>query len=52
MFAIVAAILFGVALLLDLLDTAGEFVSALTLGGLLCVALALIFPGGITIRRP
>jgi hypothetical protein len=41
MFAIIAAILFGVALLLDVLDTAGDMVSTLMLAGLLCVALHL-----------
>jgi len=38
MFAIVAVILFGVALLLDLIDTGGELIGVLTLAGLLAVA--------------
>jgi hypothetical protein len=41
MFAIIAAILFGVGLLLDVLDTAGDFVSTLMLAGLLSLALHL-----------
>lgn len=44
MFAIVAAILFGVALLLDILDVAGDVVSTLALAGLLAVALHLVAP--------
>jgi hypothetical protein len=39
-FAIIAAVLFGVALLLDLLDVGG-FGSALVTAGLLCMALHL-----------
>jgi hypothetical protein len=42
--AIVAAILFGVALLLDILDTGGEVITALMLAGLLAVALHLAAP--------
>lgn len=41
MFALAAAVLFGVALLLDIIDTAGDMVSTLMLAGLLCLALAL-----------
>lgn len=41
MFAIIAAILFGVALLLDILDTAGDLTSTLVTGGLLCIAVHL-----------
>lgn len=55
MFAIAAAVLFGVALLLDLLDTAGDFTSTLVTAGLLCVALHLALgtplPGGFR-RNP
>ncbi len=40
MFAIIAAVLFGVALLLDVLDVGG-FGSALVTAGLLCLALHL-----------
>lgn len=47
MFAIIAAILFGVALLLDLLDTATEVVATLTLAGLLAVALHLALGIGL-----
>lgn len=39
MFAIVAAVLFGVALILDIADQAGDFVSTLVVAGLLCLAL-------------
>lgn len=42
MFAIIAAILFGVALLLDLLNTAGDVAGTLITGGLLCIALHLV----------
>ena len=48
MFAIVAAVLFGLALLLELIDeTLGELVTPTTLllAGLLCLALHLV-PGG------
>ena len=44
MFAVIAAILFGVALLLDVLDTGGDVISTLTLAGLLAVALHLVAP--------
>lgn len=44
MFAIVAAILFGVSLLLELLDVGTEIVSVLTLGGFLALALHLVAP--------
>jgi hypothetical protein len=39
MFAIIAAIFFGVALVLDVVDTAGDLTSTLTVAGLLCLAL-------------
>jgi hypothetical protein len=45
MFAIVAAVLFGLALLLELIDeTLGELLTptTLTLAGLLCIALHLV----------
>lgn len=44
MFAIIAAILFGVALILDVLDVAGDAISVLTLAGLLALALHLVAP--------
>lgn len=44
MFAIVAAILFGVALLLDILDTGGEVITAIVLAGFLALALHLVAP--------
>lgn len=52
MLAIIAAILFGVALLLDLLNTGTEAVSALTLAGLLAVALHLALAVPLPWRRP
>lgn len=39
MLAIIAAVLFGVALILDVADQAGDLVSTLMLGGLLSLAL-------------
>lgn len=39
MFAIVAAVLFGVALILDVADQASDLVSTLTVAGLLSLAL-------------
>ena len=52
MFAILAAILFGVALLLELLDTGGEALSAMLYAGLLCLALSLTGVGsGLTVFR-
>lgn len=51
MFAIIAAILFGVALLLDVLDTAGDMVSTLSLAGLLAVALHLALGTALPWRR-
>jgi hypothetical protein len=51
MFAILAAILFGVALLLDVIDTAGDLVSTLSLAGLLCLALYFVFGSGVPWRR-
>jgi hypothetical protein len=44
MFAIVAAILFAVALLLELLDTGTEIIAVLTLGGFLALALHFVVP--------
>lgn len=51
MFAIIAAILFGVALLLDLLNTAGDVAGTLITGGLLCVALHLALGVPLPFRR-
>lgn len=39
MFAIIAAVLFGVALILDVADQAGDLASTLVTAGLLCLAL-------------
>jgi len=53
MFAVAAAILFGVALLLDLIDTGGEYVSAFTIAGLLAIAVHLAVGGSAwPWRRP
>jgi hypothetical protein len=41
MFALIAAVLFGVALLLQLIHEGGGWVMALVIAGLLCVALHL-----------
>jgi uncharacterized membrane protein len=49
-FAIIAAILFGVALLLDLLDTAGDIGSTLITAGLLFLALELARPVVLNVR--
>lgn len=51
MFAVIAAILFGVALLLDVLDTAGDLVSTLSLAGLLSLALHFALGTGLPWRR-
>jgi hypothetical protein len=51
MFAIAAAILFGVAFILDIADQAGDLISTLTVGGLLCIALHLAVGPIITLRR-
>jgi hypothetical protein len=45
MFAVIAAIFFGVALLLDLVDTGGEFIGIFTLAGLLAIAIHLAVGG-------
>jgi hypothetical protein len=50
MFAIVAAILFGVALLMNIIGH-GAVILTLALAGLLCLALAMALPGGITLFR-
>lgn len=50
MFAIVAAILFGVALLLDILDVAADVAGTLVIAGLLSLAVHLIAP--VPWRRP
>lgn len=42
MLALIAALLFAIALVLDLLDTAGDATTTLMLGGLVCVALHLV----------
>lgn len=53
MFAIVAAILFGVALLLVLVGgIASQTITALTLAGLFAVALHLAFGYPLPWRRP
>ena len=39
MFAIIAAVLFGVALILDVADITGDLGSTLVTAGLLCLAL-------------
>jgi hypothetical protein len=55
MFAIVAAVLFGVGLILHLVGgSAASHVTDFELAGLLCIALHLIFGtiGAITFRRP
>lgn len=41
MFALIAAVLFGVALLLDLIDAGAGWGSTLVTAGLLCLALHL-----------
>lgn len=46
MFMIAAAILFGVALILDVADQAGDLVSTLTLAGFLCMAIYFLWPTG------
>jgi len=51
MFAIVAAILFAVAMLLELLDTGTEIIAVLTLGGLLALALHFVVPVNTPWRR-
>lgn len=51
MFAILAAVLFGAALLLDVLNTGGEAISALTLAGLLALALHFVVPVNTPWRR-
>lgn len=51
MFAIISAILFGVALLLDVIDQAGDAVSTLMLGGLLCLALHFALGTPVPWRR-
>lgn len=48
MLALVGAVLFGVALILDLADSGAEWIQILTLAGLLCVALHL---GGVGAAR-
>lgn len=50
MFAIIAAIFFGVALLLDLLGS-GHYVTALALAGLLFLALHMAIPAGLSLVR-
>lgn len=48
MLALVAAVLFGIALILDLADSGTEWIQILLLAGLVCVALHL---GGIGAAR-
>jgi hypothetical protein len=53
MFAIIAAVLFGLALLLDLIDESlGEVLTPGTLvtAGFLCLALHFVSPGGLARR--
>lgn len=51
MFAIIAAILFGVALVLHLLSTRADIAGDLVIGGLLCVALHLILVVNVPWKR-
>lgn len=51
MFAVIAAILFGVALLLDVIDVEGDLTSTLVTAGLLCVALHLALGTALPFRR-
>lgn len=44
MFAVVAAICFGVALILDLLNTGGEYLTVFALAGLLALAIHFVAP--------
>lgn len=51
MFAILAAILFGVALVLDLADVKWDASTTLITAGLLCVAVHLALDTGPVLRR-